>query len=162
MLPDKQPLESRLKYRLPKIRLCLVNERHPYDMYVVRTPKDAAFLLDPLRHKAEEHFVSLHLNAKHEVIGLHEVSHGTLNSSLVHPREVFKAALLANTHAILVCHNHPSGSDLSATQEDIDVTRQLLGAGKVIGIPVLDHLIIGPVHEVFSIREHHPRLWGDA
>ena len=162
MLPDTHTLETRLKYRLPKIRLCLVNERHPYDMYVIRTPRDAEHLLDPLRHRAEEHFVSLHLNAKHEVIGIHEVSHGTLNSSLVHPREVFKAALLANTLAILVCHNHPSGSSLSATQEDLDVTKQLVDAGKLIGIPVLDHLVIGPVPGVFSIRENHPRLWGDA
>jgi DNA repair protein RadC len=148
-----------LKYKLPKIRLCLVHEGAEHDIYVVITPRDAAQFLEPLRHHSEEHFVSVHLNARHEVIGLHEVSHGTLSSSLVHPREVFKAALLANSHAILVCHNHPSGSTLSASPEDIETTDQLLKAGKVLGISLLDHLIVSPVHEAFSMRENHPQLW---
>ena len=109
----------------------------------VRTPQDAARLLGPLKHAPEEHFVAIHLNAKHEVIGLHEVSHGTLSTSLVHPREVFKAALVANSFAILVCHNHPSGSTLVPSSEDFATTKQLLQAGKLLGVAVVDHLIIG-------------------
>jgi DNA repair protein RadC len=159
MSKEEKQLSS-LKYRLPKIRLCLVHEReHSDEMYIVRNPKDAAQFLEPLRLAPEEHFISLHLNSRHEVIGLHEVSHGTLSASLVHPREVFKAAVLANSHSILVCHNHPSGSRLSASREDIDTTEQLLGAGKILGISVLDHIILSPVHEPFSVREHHPDLW---
>lgn len=109
----------------------------------------------------EEHFVSLHLNAKNEVIGLHEVSHGTLSASLVHPREVFKAALIANSYAILVCHNHPSGSQIMPSPEDIDTTRQLIEAGKFMGVNVIDHLIIGPgsLEDWYSLREQHPELW---
>jgi DNA repair protein RadC len=160
MARQSRRLSERLRYRLPKIRLCLVHESGPTDrLHTVLTPKDAASFLEPLRHESEEHFVSLHLNARHEVIGLHEVSHGTLSSSLVHPREVFKAALLTNSHAIIVCHNHPSGSKLSASQEDLDTTDQLLKAGKLLGISVLDHLIVGPIHDVLSLRESHPELW---
>jgi DNA repair protein RadC len=85
----------------------------------------------------------LHLNTKFEVIGLHEVSHGTLSASLVHPREVFKAALVANSYAILVCHNHPSGAKLTPSKEDFETTKQLIAAGKVLGVSVLDHLILG-------------------
>jgi DNA repair protein RadC len=157
---SEKTLVQNLRYRIPKLRLCLVQEQGvPYDEYVVRTPKDAQQLFDPLRHEPEEHFVSLHLNARHEVIGLHEVSHGTLSASLVHPREVFKAALLANTHSIVICHNHPSGSNLSASKEDLATTDQLLQAGKLLGINLLDHLIVSPIHEAFSVRENHPELW---
>jgi DNA repair protein RadC len=157
----QEGLTTKLKYRLPQLRLCLVHEGSAHDTapYLVRTPKDAAHLLDPLRHQSEEHFISLHLNSRHEVIGLHEVSHGTLSASLVHPREVFKAAMLANSHAILVCHNHPSGSAINASKEDLDTTEQLLSAGKLLGISVLDHLILSPVHDAFSVRENHPDLW---
>jgi DNA repair protein RadC len=153
-------LFNRLKYKLPRMRLCLVHERgQPRTLYAIRTPVDAAKLVEPLKHQPEEHFVSLHLNSRHEVIGLHEVSHGTLSASLVHPREVFKAALLANSHAILVCHNHPSGSTLNASPEDLETTRQLLSASKFLGISVLDHIIISPVHSPYSVREHYPHLW---
>jgi DNA repair protein RadC len=156
----KTPLQARLGYRVPKLRLCLVQEPEiPYEEYVIRTSKDAQHLFEPLRHESEEHFLSLHLNSKHEVIGLHEVSHGTLSSSLVHPREVFKAAMLANSHAILICHNHPSGSNISASKEDLETTEQLLRAGCLLNIPVLDHLIVSPIHDTFSMREHHPELW---
>lgn len=160
MPANTRNLVSRLKYKLPRLKLCLVHDsdrNHP--MYTVRTPGDAAEFLDPLKHEPEEHFVSLHLNSRHEVIGLHEVSHGTLSASLVHPREVFKAALLANSHAILVCHNHPSGSNIVPSSEDLETTGQLLQAGKLMGINVLDHLIVSPTQNVYSLRENHPELW---
>lgn len=153
-------IANQLKYKVPRIRLCLVRERtKPQQPYMVRTPRDAVQFLDPLRHQAEEHFVSLHLNSRHEVIGLHEVSHGTLSASLVHPREVYKAALLANSHAILICHNHPSGSALTPSMEDLETTDQLLRAGKIMGIQVLDHIIVSPIHSAYSIRENHSELW---
>jgi DNA repair protein RadC len=158
--PAPKPLAAQLKYKLPTLKLALVHESRDYTpLYPLRTPEDAAALLEPLRHAPEEHFVSLHLNAKHEVIGLHEVSHGTISSSLVHPREVFKAALLANSYAILVCHNHPSGSSISPSGEDIETTNQLLEAGTMLGVHVIDHLIMGPNQDVYSLRENHPELW---
>lgn len=160
-MPAKRNAFARqLKYPLPRIKLCLVHEdMSPDNLYPIDTPSDAEVFLEPLRHVPEEHFISLHLNAKHEIIGLHEVSHGTLASSLVHPREVFKAALVANSYAILVCHNHPSGSLVSPSPEDMSTTRQLLRAGKILGVNVIDHLIFSPNQNVYSLRENHPELW---
>jgi len=160
MATKPRNLASRLKYKLPKMRLCLVHDAGTKQaMYTVRSPHDVVEFLEPLRHEAEEHFVSIHLNSRHEVIGLHEVSHGTLSSSLVHPREVFKSALLANSHAIIICHNHPSGSAILPSTEDLDTTQQLLKAGEILGIGVLDHLIVGPTQGVYSIRDQHPEIW---
>jgi DNA repair protein RadC len=162
-MPRQRNLESQLSYRIPRIKLALVKEKAASGKrFAIRTPSDVAEFLGPLQHASEEHFVSVHLNAKNEVIGLHEVSHGTLSSSLVHPREVFKAALIANSYAIVVCHNHPSGSSISPSKEDLDTTRQLLSAGKILGVSVVDHLIVGPTTEgdgCYSVRENHPLLW---
>jgi DNA repair protein RadC len=168
----------RLRYDLPKLQLYLVNEakiKRPWP--TITSAEDAARLLRPLSFASEEHFVSLHLNAKFEVIGMHEVSHGTLSASLVHPREVFKAAMVANSYAILVCHNHPSGAKLAPSPEDLETTRQLIAAGKILGVNVLDHIILG-LHgaapdngedssancgeetiEHFSLRQEYPALW---
>jgi DNA repair protein RadC len=80
----------------------------------------------------------------------------------VHPREVFKAAIIANSYAIVVCHNHPSGASISPSKEDLDTTKQLLSAGRILGVSVVDHLIVGPATEgesVYSVRENHPALW---
>ena len=91
------------------------------------------------------------LSTKHRVIAYHEVSRGTLDSTLVHPREVFKAALLANAAAIVVSHNHPSG-DPSPTMDDLEVTTRLVAAGEILGIVVLDHIVVGDGH-YFSFKE---------
>lgn len=158
----RKSLLDKLDYEVPKIRLCLVNEKVKQPQPIpIQSPLDAGKLLKPLKHATEEYFVSLHLNARNEVIGIHEVSHGTLSSSLVHPREVFKAAVIANSYAIIVCHNHPSGSALVPSSEDIDTTKQLLNAGKLLGIAVVDHLIVSPTLEddVYSLRENMPHLW---
>lgn len=153
-------LRGQMRYRVPQLKLCLVQEGPKLkELFPIRTPIDAACFFDPLKLASEEHFVSLHLNARHEVIGLHEVSHGTVSSSLVHPREVFKAALLANSYAIIVCHNHPSGSILSASPDDIATTDQLVKASNLLGVTILDHLIVSRGQEAYSIREHHPALW---
>jgi len=160
-MPAKRKIISRkLSYQLPRIKLCLVHENmSPDRLYPIKSPVDAEKLLEPLRHVPEEHFVSLHLNAQNEVIGIHEVSHGTISSSLVHPREVFKAALVANSYAILVCHNHPSGSYVKPSREDLDTTRQLLRAGWILGVNLIDHLIFSPNQSVYSLRENHPEIW---
>ena len=91
------------------------------------------------------------LSTKHRVIAYHEVSRGTLDSTLVHPREVFKAALLANAAAIVVSHNHPSG-DPSPTMDDLEVTTRLVAAGEILGIVVLDHIVVGD-GRYFSFKE---------
>lgn len=163
MRTNKSILKSKLKYRVPKIKLCLVQEgSSSKELIAIKTPVDAADFFEPLKLASEEHFVSLHLNARHEVIGLHEVSHGTVSSSLVHPREVFKAALLSNSYALIVCHNHPSGSRLFASKEDLNTTDQLLRAASVLGVTLLDHLIVSRADDVYSIRENYPQLWAQT
>ena len=155
-------LSRRLRYPIPVIKLCLVHEgQGERKFYPLTTPKDAELFLEPLRFSPEEQFVSLHLNAKNQIIGLHEVSHGTLAASLVHPREVFKAAVLSNSYSILVCHNHPSGSAIEPSPEDIRTTIQLLMAGKIMGVNVIDHLILSPNQSVYSMREYHAELWNN-
>ena len=88
-----------------------------------------------------EHFLVLPLDTKHRPIGVHICSVGTASASLVHPREVYKIAILASASAIIVAHNHPSG-DLDPSPEDWAVTRRLRKAGEILGIPLLDHIIV--------------------
>lgn len=109
--------------------------------FKIYSPKDIARLCDPLQHRDREVFCSVHLDARHYVSGVEEVSVGTLSSSLVHPREVFKGAILSNSAGIIVAHNHPSG-DLRPSEEDRKVTNRLAAAGELIGIELLDHLIL--------------------
>lgn len=107
------------------------------------TPKDAAALLQELlQDEPSEVFGMLCLTTKHRVIAYHEVSRGTLDSTLVHPREVFKAAVVANAAAIVIAHNHPSG-DPTPTADDLAVTRRLVATGDLLGIAVLDHIVVG-------------------
>ena len=104
---------------------------------------DAADLLTAiLQDEPAEVFGILCLTTKHRVIGYHEVSRGQLDATLVHPREVFKASLLANAAAIVVAHNHPSG-DPTPNADDQVFTRRLVSAGVLLGILVLDHIIVG-------------------
>ncbi len=105
--------------------------------------KDAAALVrQHLAHVDREHFVTLLLNRKNAVIGITTVSVGSLTTSVVSPREVFKAAILANAAAIVCAHNHPSG-DPQPSPEDKELTARLVQGGKLLGIPVIDHIIVG-------------------
>lgn len=118
----------------------------------IRIPSDAAAaFMAVLQDEPAEVFAMLCLTTKHRVIAYHEVSRGTLDSTLVHPREVFKAALLANSAAIVISHNHPSG-DSSPSADDVQLTQRLAAAGELLGIPVLDHVIIGD-GRYFSFKE---------
>ncbi len=116
------------------------------------TPRDAAAILVPLlQDEPSEVFAMLCLSTKRRVIAFHEVSRGSLDATLVHPREVFKAAILANAAAIIVAHVHPSG-DPTPSPDDLALTRQLAAAGTLLGIEVLDHVIVGD-HRYLSFRE---------
>jgi len=109
----------------------------------VKSPEDVAGLvMEKLRYLDREHFMAFLLNTRHEVLCQETISIGTLNSSTVHPRELFKNAIKRSAAALILLHNHPSG-DPTPSQEDIEVTRRLEKAGKIIGIEVLDHVIIG-------------------
>ena len=90
----------------------------------------------------EEYMYMICMNTKLDMIGVFEISHGNVNSSIVGTREVFQKALLANAVSIAFIHNHPSG-DSTPSREDVEVTRRLMEAGKILGIQVLDHIVIG-------------------
>lgn len=105
-----------------------------------------------LAHLRREVFLVLQLNVKNDVIAEEIVSQGTISSSIVHPREVFQNAIKNGAAAIIVTHNHPSG-DPSPSDEDLQVTRRLVETGKIIGIPLLDHVIIGQ-NDSFSLKAH--------
>jgi len=132
---------SALKKSLPIYRVMLVRERQlPYDQPQIRSSADASRLLATyLADVDREHFVVFMLDQKNHVIGIHTVSMGSLTASIVHPREVFKAAILANAATILCGHNHPSG-DPQPSQEDRAITHRLAEAGKLLGINVVDHV----------------------
>ena len=98
-----------------------------------------------------EHFIVLFLDSRSEVIGIHTVSIGTLTESLVHAREVFKGAILANAASVIVAHNHPSGEAL-ASEADMSVTTKLKESGRILGIPLEDHVIVGEAG-YFSFRQ---------
>lgn len=113
------------------------------ELVVVRSPNHAAmYVMEELRYLKKEHFVCLFLNTKNGIIGKETLSIGTLNASLVHPREVFREAIRYNSASIICVHNHPSG-DPTPSPEDISITKRLREAGSLIGIEILDHLIIG-------------------
>lgn len=124
---------------------------------VVTQAREAARLFREFIGDApQEHFVLMVLDSRQRVIGINEVSVGTLSASLVHPREVFRAAILLNGAAVIVSHNHPSG-DPSPSPEDREATRRLQRAGELLGIPVADHIVIGEGEgdsvRFFSFRE---------
>ena len=107
-----------------------------------RAPADVAALCADIRQSAQEAFVVIDLNAKNNVIDKRLVTLGLLDASLVHPREVFRGAIVNNAAAVIVVHNHPSG-DPTPSAEDVRITRQLVDAGRILSIRVLDHVVIG-------------------
>lgn len=102
-----------------------------------------------LRHETKEYFFAIHLDGKNRICCVDEVSVGSLNQCVVHPREVFKTALLSSAAAIILLHNHPSG-DPRPSREDIEITKRLKEAGEIIGIRLLDHIIIGDTFHSFA------------
>lgn len=109
----------------------------------IRSPRDAAdLLMEQLRYLQKEHFVCLFLNTKNHVIAQETLSMGSLNAAIVHPREVFRAAIKCSSASLICAHNHPSG-DPTPSPEDIKLTKRLLEAGDIVGIEVLDHVVIG-------------------
>ncbi|NMA01264.1 MAG: DNA repair protein RadC [Clostridia bacterium] len=110
---------------------------------IIQSPEDVSNLvMEDMRHYDREHFKTLLLNTKNQVINIETISIGNLNSSLVHPRELFKSAIKRSAAAIILVHNHPSG-DPRPSREDINITKRIIEAGNILGIEVLDHIIIG-------------------
>lgn len=139
------------KYRLELVK----EESHKYEVETrISCPKDIYEVLTKvcrIQCNAEEVFILITLNIKNIVTGYFEVHRGTINTSLAHPREVFKRALLNNASDIIVAHNHPSG-DPNPSKEDLQITERLKEAGNLLGINLLDHIIVGE-DKYISLKE---------
>lgn len=113
------------------------------DEYRITSARSAAeYVMEDMRYLKKEYLKLIMLNSKNVVISVKHISVGSLNSSIVHPREVFLEAIKNSSASIIICHNHPSG-DPTPSKEDINITNRLKECGKILGIEVLDHIIIG-------------------
>lgn len=144
----KQPAK-----RVNIVSLKLVRESSVlYRERQIKSPEDAYKLLKPFLVEADrEKFVVVCLDTKNQPTAINVCHVGSLNASIVHPREVMKAAILSNSASIIVAHNHPSGH-CEPSREDIEVTKRLVEAGRIVGIDVLDHLIVCP-DRYLSLKE---------
>ncbi len=126
-----------------EVKIQLVRESRPTKEYIITGPEDVYKLVkDELKNSDRELFLSIQLNTRNRVLGINVVSVGTLNASMVHPREVFKPAILQNAAGIVIAHNHPSETD-EPSEEDLAITSKLSNAGELLSIDVLDHIIVG-------------------
>ncbi len=124
----------------------------PPDRAIIRSPADASRLvMNDMSMLDREHFRIILLNTKNHVLGIEPVSVGNLNSTIVHPREIFKIPIKRSAASVILVHNHPSG-DPEPSKEDCDITRRLCDAGELLGISVLDHIVIGDKRFV-SLKE---------
>ncbi|MBT2710522.1 DNA repair protein RadC [Pseudomonas sp. ISL-84] len=139
-------------YEIQRIKQ-IIQEVEGGEQYIVRSPEDGAkaaakFIGDEDR----EVFFVMCLNTKNRIIAVHRCHVGSLNASIVSPREVFKSAILNNSSSIIVSHQHPSG-DVQPSREDIEVTKRLAESGSILGIEVLDHLIVNDKDDYYSMKE---------
>lgn len=143
--------------RISLYSLKLVKENsklYNVDTVTIKNPEDVYSIVSTvlnLQYEPVEHFGILALNAKNTVVGLHILAIGTIDAAIINQREIFKAALLNNATYVIMFHNHPSG-DPTPSQEDITATKQMELAGQIMGIPILDHIIIGE-SKFISLRE---------
>ncbi|WP_198038741.1 RadC family protein [Planococcus lenghuensis] len=122
------------------------------EKFTIRSPKDAAdYLMADMTSLKQEHFVVLFLNIKNQIMHKQTIFVGSLNASIVHPREIFREAVRRSSASIICAHNHPSGNP-TPSPEDIDVTKRLAEAGSIVGVELLDHVIIGD-HQFTSLKE---------
>ena len=136
----------------PLYEVKLIREGRPSYTSAISSPCDvAAFFQKRFGASVQEHFLVLCLNARHVPIGWKEISRGTLNASMVHPREVFLPAIMLAACSLILIHNHPS-SDTTPSREDIELTRRMVQAADILGIEILDHLIVTDVKHL-SFKE---------
>ena len=141
-------------YKGIRCRVCLVRDGTSDEIIKINNESDAYELVkDELINSDREILLSVMLTVRNDLIGVETVSVGSVTASTTTPRDVFKSAILANAVAIIVCHNHPSG-ELVPSDGDIKITKQLIAAGELLGIKVLDHLIVSN-QGYKSLRDHH-------
>lgn len=140
----KQPLGDRRRETIPVVRLQMIREGDiPYSRKPVGNSSVAAEIFQSYLAGADrEYFIVLLLDNKHRINAINVVSIGSLTTAIVHPREVFKPAVMANAAAVILGHCHPSG-DPAPSSEDFQLTKRLVEAGELMGIPVLDHIVVG-------------------
>jgi len=127
-------------------------QKHNDEKFTIRSPQDAAtYLMPDMTSLNQEHFVVLFLNIKNQIIHKQTIFIGSLNASIVHPREIFREAVKRSAASIICAHNHPSGVP-TPSMEDIEVTKRIVEAGYIIGIELIDHVIIGD-HQYISLKE---------
>lgn len=154
--PEEVP-DGRKTIRLLAIRSIFerqtIREDAPNYLSTTRftSPQQIFEIFQDLRLETKEHFITLHLDGKNRILCIDRVSVGSLNQSIVHPREVFKSAVYSSAAAIILVHNHPS-LDPSPSREDIEITRRLKECGELLGIKLLDHIIVGDTYVSFSER----------
>ena len=124
-------------YRIELVRDCWIEARS------INSARDAIKALKKFYRSDREMFVAFYLNARNQIIAHHKVSVGTINAALVHPREVYKIAIIKNACAIIVAHNHPSGG-AEPSEADLELTKRLKQAGTLLGIELADSLIVTP------------------
>ncbi|MFD4931892.1 RadC family protein [Peribacillus butanolivorans] len=140
-------------FEVVRIRQEIKEISDPFTTYQIASPYDAQELAaSHIANEDREVFLVMMLNTKNQVVGLHRAHTGSLNASIVHPREVLKCAILNNAASIIVSHQHPSG-DPTPSREDVEVTKRLAEAGKIIGIEVLDHVIVTHTGNHVSLKE---------
>lgn len=135
------------------VRIKLIDDIPLFDDKPIRCIEDAISLIQKeLKNCDREMFCALHLNARGKPLSMSIISIGELTSTIVHPREVFKASILSNAAAVIFMHNHPSG-ELAPSEEDRKTTKRMEAAGKLLGIRVVDHIIVGECKEnYYSFR----------
>jgi DNA repair protein RadC len=139
-------------YEIQRIKQ-IIQEVEGGEQYIVRSPEDGAKVAATfIGDEDREVFFVMCLNTKNRIVAVHRCHVGGLNASIVMPREVFKSAILNNCASIIVSHQHPS-QDVTPSREDIDVTKRLVEAGRILGIEVLDHLIVNASAGYYSLKE---------
>ncbi|MBU6427129.1 DNA repair protein RadC [Patescibacteria group bacterium] len=151
ILAERDPEKLSRESKLPIVKACQVvavgelgrrfYDRNQSGFTTIRNAKEAYEYLHDMRNLSKEHLRGLYLNSRNRVIRDEVISIGTVNSNIVHPREVFRPGIEYNAAAVILAHNHPSG-DAAPSDEDTKITEQLIRAGKILGISILDHIIV--------------------
>ena len=134
-----------------RLKVELIRNGNYHQGPIIKCSQDAAEMMQHLSRKDREYFICIHLNTRNIVVGIETVAIGALNVCGIYPREVFKAAIINSAAGVILVHNHVSGDPL-ASEDDIEITKRLVEAGKIVGIEVTDHIIIaGEKH--FSFKD---------
>ncbi len=163
ILAEKSPSKLSMDMKIPLIKACQIvacgelgrrfYEKNSSGFTMIRNAKDTYEYLRDMHNLPKEHLRGLYLNSHNRIIRDEVISIGTINTNIVHPREVFRPAIEYSAAAVVLAHNHPSGS-VTPSAQDIEITEQLIKAGKILGINVLDHVIVTK-DEFMSIKANY-------